>query len=87
VVTNEYVYIFYTDSGPFGSNIPLEEGRSEGIKVARAPLPFVLDPSSYKVYYRDALGNESWLPSLPVGFTKEHMLDFVAVKDPSPQTS
>jgi len=82
LVANEYVYIFYTDSGPFGSNIPAEEGRSEGIKVARAPLSSALDPNSYKVYYRDPSGRESWLSSLPVGFTKEHMLDFVAVKGP-----
>ncbi len=82
IIAGDYVYIFYVDSGPFGSNIPAEEGRSEGIKVVRAPVAQALDAHSYTVYYRDVAGNESWLPSLPYGFTKETMLDFVSVKGP-----
>jgi hypothetical protein len=82
VIAGDYVYIFYADSGPFGNNIPTEEGRQEGIKVIRAPIADALDAHNYSVYYRDPAGNESWLPSLPDGFTKEKMLDFVAVKGP-----
>jgi len=82
VIAGDYVYIFYADSGPFGNNIPPEEGRQEGIKVIRASVADALDAHNYSVYYRDPAGNESWLPSLPEGFTKENMLDFIAVKGP-----
>lgn len=80
IVVGDSIYIFYADSGPFGNNIPQEEGRQEGIKVIRASVADALNPQSYSVYYKDPSGNESWLSSLPDGFTKENMLDFVAVK-------
>jgi hypothetical protein len=82
IVDGDYVYVFFADGGPYGSNVPSETGRLEGIKVVRAPLSGALDPTAYTVYYKDSAGTESWLPSLPEGFTKETMLDFVAVKGP-----
>jgi hypothetical protein len=80
IIADNYVYVFYVDSGPYGNNIPDEEGRHEGIKVVRAPLKDALDPHGYQVYYSDPFGNETWNTSLPTGFTKENMLDFVAVR-------
>jgi len=80
IIAGGYVYVFYTDGGPFGNNIPVEEGRQEGVKVARAPIADALDPKAYKVYYKNQSGRESWLPSLPIGFTKESMLNFIAVQ-------
>jgi len=78
---NGYVYVFYHDSGPYGKfNSHDEEGRHEGIKVVRAPLDSALNPYAYKAYYRDRDGNEQWSPSLPAGFTKERLLDFLSVK-------
>lgn len=82
IIAGGYVYIFYADGGPFGNNIPQEEGRQEGIKVVRAPLANALSADAYEVYYRDSVGNENWLPSLPAGFTKESMLQYVAVQGP-----
>lgn len=82
IIDGEYVYVFYAEGGPFGNNIPQEEGRQEGIKVVRAPVANALDPHAYEVYYKDPIGRESWLPSLPNGFTKESMLNFVTVQGP-----
>ncbi|HTI07396.1 MAG TPA: T9SS type A sorting domain-containing protein [Puia sp.] len=82
LIMDDYVYVFYADSGPYGNNIPDEEGRHEGIKVVRAPLKDALDPHRYETYYRDTAGNDTWNASLPKGFTKENMLDFVAVRGP-----
>ncbi|HEY1217161.1 MAG TPA: hypothetical protein VGE93_26330, partial [Bryobacteraceae bacterium] len=69
-----YVYIFFHDDGPYGSPgappfypPPAEEGREEGIKVARAPLADALDPRAWKVFSRDPSGAEVWHPSLPDG--------------------
>jgi hypothetical protein len=73
-----YVYLFFHDDGPYGSPgsppfypPPAEEGRHEGIKLARAPVGDALDPHAWTVFYRDPGGNEGWHPSLPAGFTKE----------------
>jgi hypothetical protein len=82
IITGGYVYIFYSDGGPFGNNIPQEEGRHEGIKVVRAPLDKALNADAYEVYYRDSTGQDIWQPSLPKGFTKENMLNYVAVQGP-----
>ncbi len=82
IIADGYVYVFFSDGGAFGSNVPDEEGRHEGIKVIRAPVSDALNPRSYKVYYRDTAGNELWVPSLPAGFTKETMLNFISVKGP-----
>ncbi|RYG01571.1 MAG: T9SS type A sorting domain-containing protein [Chitinophagaceae bacterium] len=80
IVADGYIYVFYTDGGPFGANIHHEEGRHEGVKVVRAKIEDALDPHAYAVYYKDPSGIESWLPALPAGFTKENMLDYVAVR-------
>jgi len=80
IVFNGYVYVFYVEGGAFGNNIPDEEGCSEGIKVARAPVSEALNPYSFQVYYKGRDGLESWKRSLPEGFTKESMLNYVAVK-------
>jgi len=80
---NGDVYVFYHDSGPYaGLNPNDEEGRQEGIKVVRAPLDNALDPHAYQVYYRDPAGDEHWSPSLPAGFAKENLRDFLRVKGP-----
>jgi len=80
---NGYVYVFYHDAGPYGGlNTHDEEGRHEGIKVVRAPLSDALNPYAYKAYYQDKDGNEQWNPSLPAGFTKERLLDFLYEKGP-----
>lgn len=80
IVHGDYVYVYYVESGAYSSDVPNDEGRHEGIKVARAPLNDALDPQSYQVYYKAPNGAESWNRSLPAGFTKEKMLDFVAVQ-------
>ncbi|RYY12785.1 MAG: hypothetical protein EOO04_33020 [Chitinophagaceae bacterium] len=82
IVHDGYVYVFFSDGGPYGNNISWEEGRLEGIKVVRAPLDQSLDPNAYKVYYKDSAALDNWLPALPGGFTKETMLDYVAVRGP-----
>jgi len=82
ILVNDYLYIFFVDSGVFGSNIPQEEGRQEGIKVVRVHKDQALDPFGYRIYYKDPSGNISWEPSLPAGLTKENMLNYVGVKGP-----
>jgi hypothetical protein len=78
---NGYVYVFYHDAGAYSKFNPHdEEGRHEGIKVVRAPLADALNPYAYKAYYRDKDGNEQWNPSLPAGFDKDRLLDFLSVK-------
>jgi hypothetical protein len=80
---NGYVYVFYHDAGPYaGLNGHSEEGRQEGIKVARAPVGQALISSAYQAYYRNAAGNEYWNPSLPAGFTKEKMHAYLQAKGP-----
>jgi len=78
-----YVYLFFHDDGQYGSSgsapfypPPEEEGRHEGIKVARAPVAEALDPGAWQVFYRDPAGVETWHPSLPAGFTKENIAQF-----------
>ena len=80
IVHGDYVYVYYVESGAYADNIPDDEGCHEGIKVARAPLKDALNPLSYEVFYKAPDGTESWNRSLPQGFTKEKMLDFVAVR-------
>lgn len=80
------VYIFFVDGGPFGNNIPLEEGRKGGVKVLRVHKDKALDAHNYRIYYKDPQGKEHWNPSLPAGFTKEQMLEYVAVKGPKSTT-
>jgi hypothetical protein len=82
LVDGGYVYVFYLEGGAFGSNVPDEEGRKEGIKVIRAPLDSALDPASYRVYYQDSSGTDTWKPSLPDGLTPQNMLKFVSVRGP-----
>jgi hypothetical protein len=84
LIADDYIYVFYLESGAYGSNIPDEEGRHAGIKVVRAPLKDALDPHSYQAYYRssDSDSTGTWNTSLPEGFTKENMLSYVAVKGP-----
>jgi hypothetical protein len=82
IIHNGYIYVFFADGGVFGANIPAEEGRREGVKVVRVKTENALNPAAYEVYYKSPDGLDSWLPSLPDGFTKENMLDYVAVKGP-----
>lgn len=80
ITHDNYIYVFYSEGGPYGGRVPREEGRTEGIKVARAPVHDALNPGSYEVYYKDPNGVETWHRSLPEGFSRERMLDFVTVK-------
>jgi len=83
IVYNGYVYVFFMDHGAYGGLNPvLEEGRLGGIKVVRAPVNEALDPLAYRAYYRDTAGSDTWRPSLPAGFTKETMLNFLSVRGP-----
>ena len=83
IVYNGYVYVFFMDHGPYGGLNPSDEdGRGGGVKVVRAPVSDALNPNAYEAYYRDTAGNDTWSPSLPAGFTKETMLDFLRVKGP-----
>jgi hypothetical protein len=75
-----YLYVYYNDEGPF-SGTP-EEGRTGGIKVARAPLGEVTNPNAWQTYYRDPVLGDTWNPSLPAGFTKENMMAFLSSKGP-----
>lgn len=82
IIKGDYTYIFYVDAGPFGSNVPLEAGRDGGIRVLRVHKEKALDPFAYRVYAGDGNGDNAWKPSLPPGFSREKMLDFVTVKGP-----
>ena len=82
IVSGGYIYIFVFDKGPLPAAGKQEEGRDRGIKLVRAPVSGCLDPAEYEVYYKDTAGDEQWLPSLPTGFTKENMLQYVRVKGP-----
>jgi len=84
-----YVYVFFHDDGQYGAAgsppfypPPEEEGRHEGIKVARAPIADALTPRAWQVFYRDPAGVESWHASLPEGFTKENIARFWNVPGP-----
>lgn len=80
IIHNGYIYVYFTDGGPFGGNIAHEEGRREGVKVVRAKTDSALIPEAYQIFYKSPSGEEHWLPALPEGFTKETMLDFVTVR-------
>jgi hypothetical protein len=82
LLVGDSIYVFYLESGPYGNNIPVEEGRHQGIKVIRASLKDALDPHGYQVYYRAPDSTVTWNTSLPEGFTKENMLNYVAVRGP-----
>lgn len=81
IISGGYIYVFIVDDGPLSGN-PQEEGRGRGIKLVRAPISGCLDAHQYQVYYKDTSGNVDWLPSLPAGFTKENLLQYVKVKGP-----
>ncbi|HET6255793.1 MAG TPA: T9SS type A sorting domain-containing protein [Puia sp.] len=83
IVYNGYVYVFFMDHGPYGGlNPEMEDGRLGGVKVVRAEVNNALDPNAYMAYYRDSAGNDTWSPSLPAGFTREGMLQFLRAKGP-----
>ena len=86
IVRGDSVYIFFVDGGPFGHNVPLEEGRNGGVKVLRVHKDQSIDAHRYQIYYKDPRGGAHWHSSLPAGFTKEKMLDYVAVKGPKSTT-
>lgn len=83
IIKGNYVYIFYVDAGPFGANVPLEAERGGGIRVLRVEKEKALDPLAYRVYIGNGNRTDAWKPSLPPGFSREKMLDFVAVKGPA----
>ncbi|MEI9959426.1 MAG: hypothetical protein WDM90_24610 [Ferruginibacter sp.] len=82
IIANGYLYIFYTDAGPYGNHIALEEGRLKGVKVVRVKQAEVLDASKYEIFYKNTNGKSEWHASLPAGFTKENMLSYTKVKGP-----
>jgi hypothetical protein len=64
LVRDGFVYLYFTGGS-----------RSDyGLKVARVAIDRALDPTAYEVY--DGVG---WGRSLPEGFTKEAMADFMDV--------
>jgi len=82
IVSGNYIYVFIVDDGPLPAGPRGQEGRGRGIKLVRVPVSGCLDPTQYQVYYKDPSGNVQWLPSLPSGFTKENMLQYVKVQGP-----
>jgi len=48
----------------------------------RAAIGDCLDPTKYQVYYKDPSGNVNWLSSLPAGFTKETMMQYLHTQGP-----
>jgi len=59
------------------SSPPREEGRYEGVKVARAPLSDALNPRAWQVFLTGIPAvSRPGIPSLPQGFTKETMAYF-----------
>jgi len=82
ITANGYLFIFYTDAGPYGNHIALEEGRLKGVKVVRVKQADVLDPSKYEIFYKNLNGKSEWHASLPAGFNKENMLSYTKVKGP-----
>jgi hypothetical protein len=82
IIYDNYIYVFVVDDGPLPAGPQGQEGRERGIKLVRVPVSGCLDPTQYQVYYKDTSGNVQWLPSLPPGFTKENMLQYVQVQGP-----
>lgn len=80
IISNGYIYIYIWDKGP-KPNLQ-GEGKTRGIKLVRATIANSTNPSAYEVYYKDPQGNVHWLPSLPSGFTKETLLNYVKVAGP-----
>jgi len=81
IINGNYIYIFIWDKGPLG-NHKGQEGKSRGIKLVRTTITNCTNPALYEVYYKDPAGLIHWLPSLPKGFTKETLLQFVKVPGP-----
>lgn len=79
IVVGDYIYLFLYDRGP--RQTP-QEGRERGIKLVRVHQNNCLDPAAYEVYYKDPTGIVHWQPSLPAGFTKETMMDYLKVQGP-----
>jgi hypothetical protein len=82
IIVGDYIYVFFLDVGVWGDHLSQEEGRGRGIRVLKVHKNDALDPSQYRVYYKDPSGNEFWNPSLPAGFTKETMLQYVKIQGP-----
>ena len=84
IINGDYIYIFIWDKGALG-NAKRHEGKSKGIKVVRTTIANSTNPSLYEVYYKSLNGVVQWLPSLPIGFTKETMLQYL--KTPGPKST
>ena len=82
IVAGDSLYIYVWDKGPASPLVGGREGRTRGIKLIRVAIADCLDPSRYEVYYKDPHGKVQWLPSLPAGFKKENMLQYVRVEGP-----
>jgi hypothetical protein len=82
IISGGYIYVYVVDDGPLAAGPQHQEGRGRGIKLVRVPVTGCLDPTQYEVYYRNPSGDAQWLPSLPAGFTKENMLQYVGVQGP-----
>jgi len=81
IVHNGYVYIYMLDSWrPLVENDPNqhpEPGREPGYRLVRAPLNSSINENAYQIYY-----NGSWVPSLPAGYTRQTMMNFLRTKGP-----
>ncbi|MET6997090.1 T9SS type A sorting domain-containing protein [Chitinophaga defluvii] len=75
VTKGDSIYVYYIDSSVdnIAPGVP-----GSGIKVAKAHLNDAIDPLKWYVYTASG-----WVASLPSGFTKETMLNYVKVNGPA----
>jgi hypothetical protein len=75
---NGYIYIYFMEN--WSARVNPADGRKSGIKVVRVSQTNAAHPEKYEVYFQ---GN--WYPSLPPGFDKTTMMNFLNV--PGPQST
>lgn len=73
--SDNYFYIYFLDTR--ASGVLSEEGRYSGIKLVRVKAENAVFPTAYEIYYE---GN--WYPSLPAGYSKDKMMDYLKIKGP-----
>lgn len=71
IVTDGYLYVFYIDTS-HGN----EDGREGGLKVARAKLSEGIWSLHFLPFFHGRFSNDN--PSLPLGFSKQHIREFFA---------
>jgi hypothetical protein len=72
IVQDGYIYVFFRDT-----SAGVTEGRTAGLKVARAPITDSgIDPRSFKTYFQGNFTDNA----LPVGFSSAQVMDFFSMK-------